>query len=179
MAFAAKSVRSRGRHRFSEALKEWGLRLSEAVNLDSGPAAEALKQLGIEAESLVGLDPSETLARLAGEMEGLSAGDRNYIADALWGGDANQMLSLIAQGEEGIRSLAAESDRLGATMTDAEAGAAKAFNSLYEQALGHARRRRHQHQRHARPGHDELREPGAGRAPSGSPGSSRRGRGRS
>ena len=113
----------------SEALKEWGLRLSEAVNLDSGPAAEALKQLGIEAESLVGLDPAETMARLAGEMEGLSTADRNYIADALWGGDANQMLSLIAQGEEGIRSLAAESDALGATMTDAEAGAAKAFNS--------------------------------------------------
>lgn len=112
----------------SESLKEYGLRMSEAINLDSGAGKEALALLGLEAENLVGLDPAEAFARIAGEMDGLAAGDRNFIADSLFGGDANQMLSLLAKGEDGINALTAESDALGATLTTAEAGAAQKFN---------------------------------------------------
>lgn len=113
----------------SESLKELNLRLSEANSLGTGPLQEAFDMLGLSAREFQDMDPSVAFRKIAGELEGFDAADRGFLADAIFGGDANYILKLLDKGEEGIAALEAEASRLGATFSQDQVDAADKANA--------------------------------------------------
>jgi len=112
--------------------------LSRAVfdaSRGSKMAADALKEIGISADDLIGLSAEQQFYKVA---DGLAAikdeSIRGAVAQKLFGRSGRQLLPMLAGGAEGINKLRAEARALGLTVSTETAGqAAKltdAFNVL-------------------------------------------------
>lgn len=114
------------------AVEELNLRLGEVILYGTGPAADALKQLGLDAQSLADqsiIGRFETLADAIGSIQDEAM--RGFLADEMFGGDAFKILPLLRQGSAGIRAMADEADRLGITLSSDAAESAQKFNMAW------------------------------------------------
>jgi hypothetical protein len=133
MQFAADKL-GIDRDDLTGAIEELNIRLGETIRDGIGPAAEAFDQLGLSAKELADLPLVDRLAKISKALAGIqNQATRGFLSDEIFGGDAFKILPLIRQGAEGIRALAAESDRLGNTVSPFDAKQVQAANAAIRQ----------------------------------------------
>lgn len=128
---------------FTTALQRLTRRISDAAS-GTGPAIDALNELGLSAQALEGLsleDQFEAIARQFENVKGSS--DRVRLAFSLFDSEGVRLLRTLDQGAGGIRGLREEADELGLTLTNLDtsraAAVADAFNRIENIARSLAR----------------------------------------
>ncbi|MBQ4824375.1 hypothetical protein J4729_07405 [Leisingera sp. HS039] len=114
------------------AVQQMGKRLAEAAREGKGPAADALKLLGLNAKALMDLDVDQRVGAIAERMNemGLSAQDASGILRDL-GVRSNEMALVMLQGSDAIRSARDEVQKFGISLSeDAAAGVESANDAL-------------------------------------------------
>lgn len=112
-------------------LKELSNNISDAAGNAKGDAAAAFRALGISVrDSNDNLkDGQQVLLEMADKFRGYEDGaNKSALATALLGKTGAQAVPFLNQGADGIKRLADEADRLGATVSGDTARAAEEFN---------------------------------------------------
>jgi hypothetical protein len=112
-------------------LKELSNQISDAAGNAKGDAAAAFKALGISVRDSAGhlKNAQEVLLEIADRFKGYQDGaNKSAIATALLGKAGSEAIPFLNQGADGIKRLADQSDRLGATVSGDTAKAAEEFN---------------------------------------------------
>lgn len=103
-------------------LEKLNVRLAEVAQEGKGPAADALKRLGLSASDLAQQGPIEAFHQLAGVIENIkSPAERAAVAVDLFGKAGQGMLNLVAQGKGGIGALEKEASAFGVAISDIDA----------------------------------------------------------
>jgi TP901 family phage tail tape measure protein len=90
---------------------------------------DALDAVGLTAEELEGLNQEEQFNKIAFALADVEdAGKRAALAQEIFGRAGTQMLPMLAQGEEGLRAMFEEAERLGIVFDQDAADAAARFN---------------------------------------------------
>lgn len=111
------------------AIEESQIRIGEAVRRGSGPAAEALAELGLSAAELESLPLDKRLGLVADALNAVqSASQRQFLADEIFGGDAFKILPLLRQGADSIREATEEARRRGIVFDPETAARAVEFD---------------------------------------------------
>jgi hypothetical protein len=112
---------------FNTSLRFMSKNLSEAAH-GGGPAAEALRNLGISVSQLAGMSADKQLMVLADAMEGLtSQSDKVRVAFALFGRGGVPMLQMLGEGREKIEAMRKEAERFGIVVSQQAAANADEF----------------------------------------------------
>lgn len=130
----------------SESITKLGVRLFEAQK-GAGPAADALKRLGLSAKELAGKDRVEAFNAVATAIAGIkSPAEQAAIAVALFEEGGVKLINLMKGGSAAFEQAAAEMEKFGKTlsstdtagvekMNDAVSKIGTAFSGLGTQAL--------------------------------------------
>ncbi|MDW3059285.1 hypothetical protein, partial [Vibrio sp. 1978] len=103
-------------------------RISEAAQ-GSGEAAPALKQLGLDAQALGQMTPDQQLYALSDAFTQVeSQSERVRLAFKLFDSEGVGMVNMLANGSDGLRSMADEADRLGITLSRIDAAKVEMAN---------------------------------------------------
>lgn len=95
------------------ALQRMTRRVAEAGQ-GTGEAVKALKELGIEADSLSKMSVNEQLEVLADALQGVtSEGDKVRLAMKLFDSEGVKLLTMLQNGSKGLKEYADEADKLG------------------------------------------------------------------
>lgn len=114
---------------FDNALERMTRRLSEVATTGSGPAANALRDLRLNAEELDGLTTDEKMFQIADAMQGLeSNSDRVRVAYRLFGNEGVSLVNTLSEGREGLEAFQADAERLGGTLTRIDVARLEAAN---------------------------------------------------
>lgn len=109
------------------------LRISEAVNLGTGEAAEGLKLLGLSAEEMGDMMPEDRIYAVLEALEEVSdAGDKIFLADKIFGGGGIAMSRILT---ENIDSAKESVERLGLALTEVDISAVTTMNSEFDQLM--------------------------------------------
>lgn len=127
MAFAAEqsgtSIDAVG-----DAMFRTSRRIANAAQTGMGPAARALKLLGIDMQELNSLSADEQFLRLADVLGNVEdEAFANQMGFEILGDSFKQLKPLMDEGGDGIRALMNEAGELGRTMSTEDANAAAAF----------------------------------------------------
>lgn len=102
---------------FNSSMTAFTKRLGEAAE-GSGPAKDALEQLGLSAEELVGLEPDVALARVADAMRGVDdPARRAALAADLFSRSGIRMTNMLNEGSDGIEALRNRARELGLVLS--------------------------------------------------------------
>lgn len=113
----------------NSAVQQMGKRLSEAAREGKGPAADALKVLGLNARELMQLDVDERIGAIADRINamGLSAQDAAGLMRE-FGVRNNEISLILLQGSEAIRRARGEVDKFGLSIGKDAAARVEAAN---------------------------------------------------
>ena len=102
---------------FQDAMQEMTQRVGEAAAEMQGEAFEALDRLGLSAERLVRLRPSQQFKEIADAIKELpTRGQQAFAIDQIFGGDAGRrMINLLQRGSTGIDRLVQKARDMNAT----------------------------------------------------------------
>ena len=104
------------------AMLKLNLRLAQVAETGKGPAADALKKIGLSAQELSDLPLPERVALFADKFSGLaSAGEQVVVANALMEEGGQRLISALAGGGDVIRESAAALESLGMISNEAAA----------------------------------------------------------
>lgn len=118
------------------ALNKLNVNLSDAAR-KGGPAADALKRLGLDAKAMVNQSPSANVLAIADAFgQVANPADRAGIAMDLFGKGGVNVLNSLAAGGNKLRELSAEADQLGITVSAADAEMAGAANDAVDRIWG-------------------------------------------
>jgi hypothetical protein len=97
----------------SDMLRDLNIKIGEAAALGSGPAAEAMKLLGISMASIKDKSPEEQLLAINKAMDDMNVSgiEQRAIFDSL-GSDLDKLSPLLKNGAAGYKKLKAEAERL-------------------------------------------------------------------
>ena len=110
-----------------EGLKEVQLRLADAKR-GAGPAVEALKELGLSADTLARMRPEDAIGAIGDALLGVkNNGDQVFLVDALMGEDGVKMLNLLRQGSAGMQQLRRDARETGFVLSEKAARDAEVF----------------------------------------------------
>lgn len=114
------------------ALKKFNANLSDAAN-DTGPAAAALRALGLNAKQLKKDTPSEAIVKISDSFKQITnPADRARLAMDLFGKGGIQVLNSLDAGGASLKKFMAESDALGNTVSGDMAEIAGAANDAQD-----------------------------------------------
>lgn len=103
----------------AEAFKTLDVQLGMVARTGTGPAAEALKAIGLGLADIQGLGAEEQLAKIADAFAQVeSAETRSAAAVGLFGGAGQKLVPLLTEGGAALRSMGDEAERLGIVLTD-------------------------------------------------------------
>ncbi len=95
-------------------IKEFNIRIGEAVGVGTGPAVEALELIGIAVKDLEGLNPEEQFLKVADALSKIDNQQvKIFAAGDIFGGAGEDMLSLLEKGKKGIEDLKKKAQELG------------------------------------------------------------------
>jgi hypothetical protein len=107
-------------------------RLSEVAETGSGPAAKALKEMGLNAEELLKLPLEEQLGAVADGMQNAATqGDKVRLAFALFDSEGVDLVNTLSKGSEGLATMIKEADDLGVTLSRLEVAQIEAANDQF------------------------------------------------
>lgn len=99
------------------ALQRFTRRLSEAAN-DTGEAKDALKELGIDAQSFAKLPLEQQMIKLAGSFEKVtSEGDRVRLAFKLFDSEGVSMINILQDGSAALKEMFNDAENLGVLLS--------------------------------------------------------------
>ena len=119
------------------AVQMMGKRLAEAAREGKGPAADALKLLGLNARELMNMDVDERMGAIADQINGmgLSAQDAAGIMRE-FGVRSNEVALVMLQGSDAIRRARGEVSKFGLSLSsDAAAGVESANDAMSRMGL--------------------------------------------
>lgn len=103
----------------AEAFKTLDVQLGMVARTGSGPAAEALKAIGLGLDEIQGLGAEEQLAKIADAFTRVESAEvRSAAAVGLFGGAGQKLVPLLSEGGAALRSMGDEAERLGLVLTD-------------------------------------------------------------
>ncbi|MCG8004702.1 MAG: hypothetical protein JAY88_14780 [Candidatus Thiodiazotropha lotti] len=106
-------------------------RIAEAAQ-GSGEAKDAIKELGLEAKTLVELRPEAQFEAIARAMEDVSnQGDMVRLGMKFWDSEGVSMLQAIEGGTAGLRVMRQEAVELGRSLSEEQVAAADAANDAW------------------------------------------------
>lgn len=110
------------------AIQRMTRRLSEAAQ-GTGEAKNAIKELGLDAQQLAKLNPSQQFQEIAEAMGRIpSQADRVRLSFKLFDSEGVALVNTLAQGKRGIKDLEAQAKSLGITISREEAAKVEEFN---------------------------------------------------
>ena len=129
LRYAAEQMANVTAGQFDMALRRMNRRISEAAE-GGGPAADALKRMGLEARELARLSPDEQFRKFAEAIRQTSTqGERLRNVMALMDTEGMPLVAMMQQGGDAIRAVEEEAVRLGLTIGTDAANAASDFES--------------------------------------------------
>lgn len=129
LRYAAEQMANVTAGQFDMALRRMNRRISEAA-AGGGPAADALKRMGLEARELARLSPDEQFRKFAEAIRQTSTqGERLRNVMALMDTEGMPLVAMMQQGGDAIRAVEEEAVRLGVTIGTDAANAASDFES--------------------------------------------------
>lgn len=128
LSFAANKFNI-GTDQIISATEELNIRLGETIRDGTGPAAEAFQTLGLNAQELANMMPTERFKAVADEIANIQdVSKRGFLTDEIFGGSGFELLPLLREGSDGIQKLMDEADQLGATFNAVDAAKLEAAN---------------------------------------------------
>lgn len=128
MRYAAQQMAGVSEGQFDMALRRMTRRITEAA-AGGGPAADALKRLGLEATALAKLAPDEQFKRVADAMRAMDdQGERLRATMALMDTEGMPLVNMLSEGAEGIEQFTAKAREMGLTISTETVAAAQEFN---------------------------------------------------
>lgn len=116
------------------ALQRMTRRVAEA-GIGTGEAKDALIELGINAQNLARLSPDKQFNAIAGAMENVAnQGDKVRLAMKLFDSEGVSLVNTLALGEQGLKEMREEADRLGISVSRVEAAQIEAANDAMTRA---------------------------------------------
>jgi hypothetical protein len=116
----------------SGSLEELNIRMGEVARDGTGPAAEAFKTLGLNADELGAMLPIDRLMEVGDALAGVQdAAMRQFLADEIIGGDAFRILPLLIQGRKGMEDLMKAGRDLGVVLSDEDAKSASSLSQAF------------------------------------------------
>jgi len=116
------------------ALQRFTRRASEAA-LGTGEAVNALKELGLDAESLIKQPLDVQMGMVADSMQGVATqSDRVRLAMKLFDSEGVALVNTLEQGSFGLRDMASEAKDLGITLNSVDAKAIEDANDAFTKA---------------------------------------------
>lgn len=114
----------------SMAFGKLNLQLNEAATKGTGPAAEALKALGLEAKTAEGKLKSsgQIIEEVADAIQGMDAVERNAQLMKLFGEQGTKLVPMLKGGSAGIKAMRAEVEALGFAFDEDFARSAEQFD---------------------------------------------------
>lgn len=128
MRYAAQQMAGVSEGQFDMALRRMTRRITEAA-AGGGPAADALKRMGLEATALAKLAPDEQFKRVADAMRATTdQGQRLQNTMALMDTEGMPLVNMLAEGADGIERFTDKAREMGLTITQDTVQAAQEFN---------------------------------------------------
>lgn len=128
MRYAAQQMANVSEGQFDMALRRMTRRITEAA-AGGGPAADAIKRLGLEATALARLAPDEQFKRVADAMRAMDdQGERLRATMALMDTEGMPLVNMLSEGAEGIEQFTAKAREMGLTISTDTVAAAQEFN---------------------------------------------------
>lgn len=139
LAFAAKqSGAANGLQAIESALKALDIQLVKGAK-DTGPAAEALRALGLTTTELIDLPAEAKFAKIAEAIAKVeNPALQTQIALKLFGGAGQELIPLLAEGATGIKKLGDEAEKAGLVLNDAAIQGAAKFDDEIGKAKAEA-----------------------------------------
>lgn len=124
-----------------DSIKEFGIRVSEAANADSGPVKDIFDELGISISEIDAMAPAQAFQRMAKEISSLTdEKDRLRVADELMGDAGQQLIRMFEDEGAALRDAREDVDKFGLSMSEAASkdifAAQKAINDMQIAAGG-------------------------------------------
>ncbi len=125
----------------ADAAREMQLRLTEAANLGSGPAVDALRLLGVTLEELEGMNPAQQFALLRDRLSEVEdPARRAFLAEELLGGSSERLFEVVSRSSHAIESQTEAFRESGRVISDeavaAGVKASEQFATLTDRAVG-------------------------------------------
>ena len=115
LTVAAKKFGAEG-DTVADAMKDLSERIADAA-ANGGSYEEALNRLGMTGKDLIGLNMEEQFLRVGGAIGKLETqADKAFISMELMADGGYQLVNMFDAGEDGMRRMANEADRLGAVL---------------------------------------------------------------
>lgn len=109
--------------------------LAAAAATGKGPAAEAFKGIGLDAQALFNMKPDEAFKRIADGIAKIqNPANRAATAMAIFGKSGQSLLPLLMSGSKGIDAAIASAERLGLTFSRVDAFKVEAANDAMTEA---------------------------------------------
>lgn len=129
-----------GAEGMNDALQKMSIGIAKAAG-GSGPAKDALEELGLSAKALSAMTPDQALLRVADAMEKVEGnGAKMALAQAIFGRGGIDMVRTLEGGSDAIRKNTEEAERFGMTLTSLDlkeiAAADDAFVRMKESITG-------------------------------------------
>ena len=122
------------------AVEEFNIRMGETVRDGVGPMHDAFQALGLDANELANMPIDQAIGRIGDALNKLPKGERGFLADEIFGGDAFKIMGLLREGSDGLGEMADKAKELGLVMSNesASAGAelAATFRELQQRITG-------------------------------------------
>lgn len=119
-----------------KALQKMSEGVADAAD-DTGTANDAIKALGLNAETLKAMKPDEQFAAIADAMAGVaSQGDKVRYATDIFGGRGVEMLQMMSGGAEGLEAMKNEAEALGMVLSQEGADSIANFNDAMTRVKG-------------------------------------------
>ncbi len=127
MRYAAEQMAGVSVGQFDMALRRMTRRIAEAAE-GGGPAASALRAIGLEAQALSKISPDEQFRKLADAMKTTeNQGSRLRATMAIFDSEGMPLVNMLRQGSNAIREFEGEADKLGLTIDSKTAAASREF----------------------------------------------------
>lgn len=132
LQYAAKEAAGVSEQTFNMALRRMNRRIAEAAQ-GAGPAASAIKELGLSAQELKDAGPAEALRRISDAMQHTGTqSDRLRIAFKLFDTDGGALLPMLQEGSAGLAEYAKQADALGKSFSRVDAAQVEAANAAMD-----------------------------------------------
>ena len=113
---------------FNTAMQRMVRRVAEAAQ-GGGPAASALKDLGLNAQALAKLSPDRQMSKIADAMKGVkSQGDKVALAFKLFDSKGVNLINTLSGGSAALQSATKEAESLGLSFTRIDAAKVEMAN---------------------------------------------------
>lgn len=129
LQYAANQVANVSDQQFGTAMRRMTRRIAEAAD-GAGPAANAIRAIGLEARDLARMKPDEQFRRLADALKNTEhQGSRLRAAMAIFDTEGVPLINLLSQGADAIREYEKEADQLGVTIGEDLVNRSRAFQT--------------------------------------------------